>query len=434
MSESNNNQKDSSGDRKMGKGDFAVVIGVVVILLVMAGGLIWYFLSNQPEKQEELVKTTAAAPAADAAGETVGPNLLPPPPLAVLPPVSFPPDNPHSEAKAELGKMLFFDPRFSGDGSLSCNSCHPASDGSWSVSSPISIGYPGSTHWRNASTIINSAYYSKLNWDGGKISLGQQAGGAWSGAVAGNMDSALAEERLALIPGYISRFKEVYGTDYPTWEQASLAVATFERTIVSQNVLFEAFLNGDAGAISDEAKAGYELFTGKANCIACHNGALISDDSFHVTGVPEAPQFNDSALNQITFRYEQWAKGVTEEDYNTATEDFGYYYVTKQESDRGAFHTPGLRDVCYTAPYMHNGVFNTLEEVVTFYDNGGGSSSNKDPLLQPLNLTADEKTSLVAFLQSLCGDKIIMVAPVLPGYEPWDMSEASGQQSVSSLR
>jgi cytochrome c peroxidase len=235
------------------------------------------------------------------------------------------------------------------------------------------------------------------------------------------MDSALAEERLALIPDYVSLFKEVFGTDYPTWDQATMAVATFERTIVSQNVPFDAFLEGDESAISDDAKAGYELFTGKANCIACHNGALISDDSFHVTGVPQAPQFNDGALNQITFRFEQWAKGVTEEDYNTATEDFGYYYVTKQQSDRGAFHTPGLRDVCYTAPYMHNGFFAALEEVVSFYNDGGGSSGNKDPLLQPLNLTAGEQTSLIAFLQSLCGDKIIMDAPDLPGYEPWEM-------------
>ena len=143
MSESNNNPKDSLGFRKLGKGDFAVVIGVIgviVIVLVMAGVLIWYFRGNQPEKQE------VADPAADAAEETAGLTLPPPPPLAVLPPVSFPPDNPYSESKAELGKMLFFDPRFSGDGSISCASCHPTSDGSWTVNSAISFGYPGSTH------------------------------------------------------------------------------------------------------------------------------------------------------------------------------------------------------------------------------------------------------------------------------------------------
>jgi cytochrome c peroxidase len=420
MSESNHNKKVPWGNREMGKKEFALIIGFIVVMFGLAGGIVWYALNNSPDSLDEVAAETAAETTETAVAIPTGP-----PPLAPLPAVSFPLDNPYSEAKAELGRLLFFDPRFSGDGSISCNSCHPASDGSWAVSSPISFGYPGSTHWRNASTIVNSAYYNKVNWDGSATSLEKQANGAWSGAVAGNMDSALAEERIALIPGYVERFKEVFGTDFPTWDHALMAVATFERTLVSQNVPFDAFLNGDASALSDEAVAGYELFTGKANCTACHNGPLISDDTFHVLGVPEATQFSDSALNQITFRWEQWAKGVTEEDYNTAVNDFGLYYITKLERDRGAFHTPGLRDVCYTAPYMHNGVFSTLEEVVTFYNNGGGSSPNKDPILQPLNLTDAEQASLIAFLNSLCGDKIIMEAPELPNYAPWDPSEAS---------
>jgi cytochrome c peroxidase len=425
MSDSDNN-KVPWGNREVGAKGFGLVFAFAAAMLALAGGIIWY-ASNNSQSEDVADDVAEVTPAAGETGETAVTAPATPPPLAPLPAMNFPPDNPYSEAKAELGQMLFFDTRFSGDGSLSCNSCHPASDGSWSVGSPISFGYPGSTHWRNASTIINSGFYTKVNWDGGARSLEKQANGAWGGAVAGNMDSALAEERLALIPGYLELFKEVYGTDYPTWDQALLAVATFERTIVSQNVPFDAYLSGDEGAISAEAVAGYELFTGKANCIACHNGALISDDSFHVTGVPEAPQFTDSALNQITFRYEQWAKGVTEEDYNTAVADFGLYYVTKIEADRGAFHTPGLRDVCYTSPYMHNGVFNTLEEVVAFYNEGGGDSPNKDPQLQPLNLTAGEQESLVTFLNSLCGDKLIMDAPELPDYAPWNGAEASGQ-------
>jgi cytochrome c peroxidase len=196
-------------------------------------------------------------------------------------------------------------------------------------------------------------------------------------------------------------------------------VATYQRTITSQNVPFDAFLEGDQAAISEEAKRGYELFTGQANCIACHNGPLISDDSFHNTGVPNHPGFENNALNQITFRYEQWAKGVTEEDYNTATHDLGLYYVTKLDSDRGKFRTPGLRDVCYTAPYMHNGYFSTLAEVIAFYNDGGGDDQNKDPLLAPLNLTAGEQADLVSFLESLCGDRIMVEAPILPPYEPW---------------
>jgi cytochrome c peroxidase len=317
--------------------------------------------------------------------------------------------------------MLFFDTRFSGDGSLSCNSCHPSSDGSWAVSSPISFGYPGSIHWRNASTIINSAYYSKLNWDGSKSSIEKQNKGAWGGAVAGNVDSAMAEERLAQVPEYVRLFNEVFGTEYPLFEDALKAVATYERTIVSQNVPFDAFLGGDENTISDEAKLGNDLFLGKAGCIACHNGPLISDDSYHNTGVPQAPEFENNALNQITFRYEHWAKGVTEEVYNTSTRDLGLYYVTKLDSDTGKFRTASLRDSCYTAPYMHNGVFTTLEEVVAFYNSGGGEDENKDPLIQPLNLNEDEQRNLVAFLESLCGDKIIDESPELPTYEAWQM-------------
>ncbi len=419
MSDKNQNQ---SGDMK----SFVIVMafGLAGMLIIIGFGIFYYTYLNSSAQ----TKTTDAPTAVtDATGtETAATTVTGPPPLAPLPPVSFPPDNPYSMAKAELGRLLYFDPRFSGDGSISCNSCHPASDGSWSVSSPISFGYPGSTHWRNASTIINSAYYSRVNWDGSATSLEKQANGAWGGAVAGNIDSALAEERLAQIPDYVRLFKEVYGTEYPTWGQALDAVATFERTIVSQNVPFDAYLSGDSHALSDEAKAGYDLFVGRANCIACHNGPLISDDSFHNTAVPEAPEFTNNPLNQITFRYEQWAKGVTEEDYNTAVADFGLYYITKMESDRGSFRTPGLRDVCYTAPYMHNGIFKTLEEVVAFYNAGGGSSPHKDPLLQPLNLTDDEQASLIAFLQSLCGDKLIIQAPELPPYAPSDMSEASG--------
>jgi cytochrome c peroxidase len=393
---------------------FLLVMAVITFggLAMMITGYVPEFLQPEETTVEEQVLLPAPQPT-EAAVED------PYPPLSLLPEVAFPPDNPYSEAKVELGKNLYFDTRFSGDGSLSCNSCHPSSDGSWAVSSPISFGYPGSTHWRNASTIVNTAFYSKLNWDGSKTSIEVQNKGAWGGAVAGNVDSAMAEERLAQIPEYVRMFNEVFGTDYPLYEDALKAVATFERTIVSQNVPFDAFLEGSEDAISEEAIQGYELFTGKAGCIACHNGPLISDDSFHNTGVPQAPEFENNPLNQITFRYEHWAKGVTEEVYNTSTSDLGLYYVTKLDEDKGKFRTPGLRDVCYSAPYMHNGTIATLDEVVAFYNAGGGEDNNKDDLLQPLNLTEGEQMALVSFLESLCGDLIIHEAPELPPYEPW---------------
>jgi len=413
MSEqTNGNSKKPFFYRPMGRRDFAFILGFLGFIVAATAGLIYYVWQNPPE---ERAAKTIEAPIALPPGEE-GEGYAP---LAVLPPVTFPPDNPYTPEKEELGQMLYFDTRMSGDGSLSCNSCHPASDGSWAVSSPISFGYPGSTHWRNAQTIINVAYYTKLNWDGGKTSIEKQNKGAWGGAVAGNLDGGMAEERLAQVPDYVARFKDVFGTDYPLYSDALRAVATFQRTIVSQNVPFDSFLEGDEGAISDSARRGYDLFTGEANCIACHNGPLISDDSYHNTGVPTYPGFENNPLNQITFRYEQWAKGVTEEDYNTATHDLGLYYITKLESDTGKFRTMGLRDICYTAPYMHNGAFSTLPEVVSFYNQGGGSDPNKDSLLRSLNLTTEEQADLVSFLESLCGDKIVVEAPELLPYEPW---------------
>ncbi len=414
MSDSNGETKIPWGQRPVtirGLLLFAGLLGVVAVATGVLVAYVFYF-------QKEPTPVADVTPASVSRPEQVVEEVEYPP-LAVLPPVSFPPDNPYSNEKVELGKLLYFDTRMSGDGSISCNSCHPASDGSWGIASPISFGYPGSTHWRNASTIINVAYYSKLNWDGGKSSIEKQNKGAWGGAVGANVDGGMAEERLAQIPEYVARFKEVFGTEYPLYSDAQNAVATFQRTINSMNVPFDAFLEGDQSAISEEAQRGYELFTGKANCITCHNGSLISDDSYHNTGVPTHPGFENNALNQITFRYEQWAKGVTEDDYNNATEDMGLYYVSKLDSDLGKFRTPGLRDVCYTAPYMHNGFYATLEEVIAFYNSGGGDHANKDPLLEPLNLTAGEQADLLTFLESLCGDKILVEAPELPPYEPW---------------
>jgi cytochrome c peroxidase len=414
MSDSNGEPKIPWGQREVTIRGLLLFGGFLGVIFVGTVALLAYVWLNQPEDAPAAEATRVPVTQPEEVVDEVGH-----PPLAVLPPVVFPPDNPYSDAKAELGKLLYFDTRMSGDGSISCNSCHPASDGSWGVASPISFGYPGSTHWRNASTIINVAYYSKLNWDGGKTSIEKQNKGAWGGAVGANVDSGMAEERLAQVPDYVTRFNDVFGTDYPLYSDALKAVATFQRTITSQNVPFDAFLEGDGTAISAEAERGYDLFIGKANCIACHNGSLISDDSFHNTGVPNHPGFENNALNQITFRYEQWAKGVTEEDYNTATHDLGLYYVTKQESDAGKFRTPGLRDVCYTGPYMHNGYFSTLREVIAFYNEGGGDDQNKDPMLAPLNLTASEQEDLLSFLESLCGDKIVDEAPSLAPYGAW---------------
>jgi cytochrome c peroxidase len=339
-------------------------------------------------------------------------------PLAPLPAVPVPRDNPMSEPKVELGRLLFFDPRLSGDASTSCASCHKPESG-WGDGGDVSRGYPGTQHWRNSQTVLNAAYYAKLFWAGEVTSLEAQAVAAASGNVAGNGDAMMMEERLRQIPEYRRRFKQVFGTERPLIGDAWKAIAAFERTVVSraQDVPFDRFVAGDARALSDEAKRGLALFQGKAGCIQCHHGPLASDESYHNLGVPKNPVFEEDPLRQITLRYQHVIRGVPETVYRTADRDLGLYYTTKRDEDRGKFRTPGLRELKYTAPYMHNGVFFTLEEVVDFYDQGGGDDPGKSQLLKPLRLTGQEKKDLLAFLLALSSDTPLTVrAPSLPDY------------------
>ena len=335
--------------------------------------------------------------------------------LDVLPPVTMPDDNPLTAEKAELGKILFFDRRMSGNGFFSCASCHFPNAG-WGDGNALSLGYPGTLHWRNSQTIINTAYQSKLFWGGEKTSLEAQAKSAWTGNIAGNLDPIMAEETLRQIPEYVERFNEVFGTGSPTFGDALRAIAAFEATVNSQNVPFDIYLRGNQDAMSDAALRGAGLFIGKARCIEYHGGPLFTDQGYHNTGVPKNPDFETDPLRQITLRYQHRARGVPEEVYRSADRDLGLYYTTKQDVDKGKFRTPPLREVGQTGPYMHNGVFETLEEVVEFYNEGGGDDPNLDPLVRPLGLTADEIGDVVAFLESLTGDAIIIQAPDMPEY------------------
>jgi len=340
--------------------------------------------------------------------------------IGPLPPVPVPPDNPMSPGKVELGKLLFWDTRLSGDASTSCASCHDPTLG-WGTGQALSRGYPGSEHWRNSQPVLNSAYYAKLFWAGEVTSLESQAAAAATGNVAGNGDPVMMEERLRQIPEYVNQFKQVFAVEQPTIELAWQAIAAFERTLVSkaENVPFDRYAKGDQPALSPEAKRGLALFQGKAGCIQCHNGPLLSDDSYHNLGVPENALFESSPLHQITLRYQHVVRGVPEKVYRSADRDLGLYYTTKREEDRGKFRTPSLRELKYTAPYMHNGVFASLEEVIEFYGRAGGTDPNKSPLLKPLRLSDQEKKDLLAFLLSLSSDQpLIIEPPNLPDYAP----------------
>ena len=345
------------------------------------------------------------------------------PELGPLRPPPIPPDNPMTPAKVELGKLLFWDPRITGDASLSCATCHVPKLG-WGDGQDIGRGYPGTSHWRNIQTIINTAYYNKLFWAGSSRSLEAQAETANRGAVAGNGERDMMEARLYQIPEYRKRFRAVFGDEWPLLKNAWRAIAAYERTLVQRDTPFDRYMKGEKAALLAKAKKGLTLFKGKAGCIQCHNGPFFTDQKYYNIGVPENPAFAEDPLKQITFRFEQYAKGVPEAIYRKTKTDLGLFYRAKRKEDMAKFRTPTLRYLKYTAPYMHNGVFFTLEEVVDFYNNGGGEDqalrnhgiATKTRKVKKLNLTDKEKEALVVFLESLSGKEIIVEPPVLPDY------------------
>ena len=357
-----------------------------------------------------LAATAGRAAAQD--GRYAGLEPLGPPPI--------PADNPQSPEKVELGKLLFFDPRLSGNAAISCVSCHEP-DAGWAFPDPLSLGYPGTVHWRNSQTIVNAAYYGKLFWAGASKSLESQARSAARGAVGGNGESDMMEARLAFIPVYRERFRAVFGDEWPRIGNAWKAIAAVERSLVQTDTPYDRFLRGEDQALSEAQKRGLELFVGKARCVACHNGPLLSDENYYNLGVLPAREWEEDGLAQITFRFELYAKGVTEEMYRKTKDDPGLYFRTKQKADKGKFRTASLRYTKYSAPYMHNGQIETLRDVVEFYNAGGGSNEfaeTKTPLVQPLGLREREIEDLVAFLDSMSGEEILMDQPDLPGYAP----------------
>jgi cytochrome c peroxidase len=258
------------------------------------------------------------------------------------------------------------------------------------------------------------------------MSLEAQAPDAAKGAVAGNGEDGIMEARLALVPEYVQRFNDVFGDETPKIRNAWRAIAAFERTLVQRDTPVDKYLLGDENALTPDQLAGKTLFEGKANCIACHNGGLASDQKFYNIGVPPSPWWSDDALAQITFRFELYSKGVTEKMYRETKADPGAYFRAKRKEMLGKFRTPSLRYTKYTAPYMHNGTIPTLEAVIDFYDRGGvtddgrstGFPHTKSPLIQPLGLTDKEKQQLLHFVEAFSGEQIHIEEPELPEYQP----------------
>lgn len=299
--------------------------------------------------------------------------------------VPAPENNTSTPARIDLGKKLFFDPRLSGSNWISCATCHNPALG-WSDGRPTAMGDGMKVLNRATPTILNTAYNPLQMWDGRAPSLEDQAIGPIAAAGEMNQDMELLLTELSAIPGYRKLFDEAYPGEGITRTTIGKAIANFERTVVSAESSFDAWRRGDSSAISDQAKRGFALFDGKAKCSACHQGFNFVDDGFHNIGLKST---------------------------GTAVDE-GRFAQKKVKSMKGAFKTPTLRDIALTAPYMHNGIYKTLEEVVDHYSRGGDTTENLDPNIKALNLTAQERADLVAFLRTLTGPQVLVTIPQLP--------------------
>lgn len=300
-------------------------------------------------------------------------------------------------AKAELGKRLFFDKRVSGDAGIACSTCHDPNQG-WSQNKPLSDGYPGNGHFRNAPSVVNAVHKKEWMHDG---RLGTNLNDVTREMITEtyimNMDMRIMQERFKQDPVYVKMFQDA-GYGEPSNGGARKAIPEFLKSLTSRGAPF------DTGRMSAAAKRGQKLFKDKAGCIQCHNGPLLSDGRPHNTGVPENfDVFLDPMNHQAFINFAKF-QGVP--NYMNLKRDPGYYNITLDMKDMGKFVTPSLRELKYTAPYMHNGMIKTLADVVDFYNRGGGKDSRKSDLLKPLKLSKSERKDLVAFLESLSGDRL----------------------------
>lgn len=283
-------------------------------------------------------------------------------------------------AKVELGKKLFFDPRLSRSGFISCNSCHNLSTGG-SDNLPSSVGHNWQQGPINSPTVLNSSMNLAQFWDGRAADLQEQAGGpiANPGEMASTHD--LAIEILRSIPGYVVGFSAVYGNSKIDLERVTNAIAAFEETLVTPNSRFDQWLKGDDNALTKAELKGYELFK-NVGCVACHNGPAVGANSFQKMGMV-AP-------------------------YETDSEVEGRSAVTGRDADRFSFKVPTLRNVELTYPYFHDGAVWSLEQATDIMAR----------LQLGRTLTESEIDSIVAFLKTLTGEQPQLTLPILPPSTP----------------
>jgi cytochrome c peroxidase len=339
----------------------------------------------------------AATAGASVSGEIETPLGLPSPPPALV----------GSPAMRRLGERLFFDRGLSANGTLSCAMCHIPTQGYASNQSALSIGMEGKTLRRNAPSLYNVVFKKYLFHDGRETDLVAQVWGPLLAAdEMGNLGVGPLLDRLRRDPAYGPAFAEAFPGDGVTMITLGRAIAAFEATLLRSDTGFDrAYFGGDAHALTPLERRGFEVFLAKG-CAQCHTvgerDALFLDQSWHNTGVAFAARAASKARVEL-------APGVsTEVDVSAiglvpaqGRSDLGRFDITRDPKDRWAFVTPTLRGVRDSAPYMHDGSLKTLEEVVEFYDRGGGANPALDPKIKPLGLSDDEKRALAAFLAAL---------------------------------
>ena len=306
----------------------------------------------------------------------------------ILPAASYPKDNMPNAERINLGRHLFFDPRLSGEGNMSCATCHNPGLG-WSDGLATAKGVKSTILPRATPTLINSAFNTIMMWDGRKKDLEDQAMGPMESHLEMNMDTVKLFKWLNESPGYRKLFDAAYPGEAINAASLSMAMAAFERTVVMNDSPFDRWLAGDAKAMTAQQVRGFDIFldANKGNCAACHSSPNFTDNGFHNIGLAS---------------------------WGNPNPDMGRYAQKPVARLKGAFKTPQLRGIALTAPYFHDGSVETLKDVIALYDKGGIITTNLDPNIKPLKLSGQDKEDLLAFLHALTGTTQTITIPTLP--------------------
>ena len=318
------------------------------------------------------------------------------PPLGLDLYMPVPEENPLTPEKIALGQRLFSERLLSRDRTLACVNCHDPQR-AFTDSRPVAIGLRGQVGTRSAPTLVNRGYGRSQFWDGRAPSLEAQVLEPIVNPKELDLTIEEAVQRLARTPEYGDGFQAAFGRAVNAQDLAR-ALASYVRTILSGNSPLDRYMDGDQEALSGQARQGLGIFRGKGNCTTCHVGPTLTDEQFHNTGV---------AWKRLRPLPSADARGSSERGSGPASAeesgglvDLGRFVITGKDADRGAFKTPTLREIARTAPYMHDGTFSTLEEVVDFYNRGGNKNPFLDAELRPLGLNDNEKQALLVFLRA----------------------------------